>query len=65
MEYFTHEHVAAINAQKTHPFTLDLKKYQFFVHYQSTSDALVISKLEAYQIYTSNVTDGQPQDRYC
>jgi len=65
LEYFTHEHVAAINAQKTYPFTLDLKEYRFFLHYECTSDALVVNELEVYQIYTSNATDGQPQDRYC
>jgi len=62
LEYFTHEHVAAVHADTTHPFTLDLQQYRLFQHYESPSGALVVNEIEAYQIYTSNVTDGHPQD---
>jgi len=65
LEYFTHEHVADISALKTKPFTVDLKEDRYLQYYESASGALVVNEIEAYQIYTSNVTDGQSQDRYC
>jgi len=63
LEYFTHVHVADVHADTTHPFTLDLQEYRFFQHHESRSGTLVVNEIAAYQIYTSNAMDGQPQDK--